>query len=66
MYRVDRRQNKSTLPFKKKKKKKKEVFGELTSPTTLFSDNQAAIALTCNHQYHPWTKHIDMHYYWIC
>ena len=43
-----------------------EVFGELTSPTTLFSDNQAAIVLTCNHQYHPRTKHINMRYHWIC
>ena len=42
-----------------------EVFGELTSPTTLFSDNQAAITLTCDHQYHPRTKHIDVRYHWI-
>jgi hypothetical protein len=40
-----------------------EVFGKLTSPTTLFSDNQAAIMLTCDHQYHPRTKHIDLHYH---
>jgi hypothetical protein len=43
-----------------------EVFSKLTSPTTLFSDNQAAIALTRDHQYHPRTKHIDVHYHWIC
>jgi hypothetical protein len=43
-----------------------EVFGKLTSPTTLFSDNQAAITLTCNHQYHPQMKHIDVCYHWIC
>jgi len=42
-----------------------EVFGNLTSPTTLFCDNQAAIALTHDNQYHPWTKHIDVHYHWI-
>jgi hypothetical protein len=42
-----------------------EVFGTLTSPTTLFSDNQAAIALTRDHQYHPRTKHIDVRYHWI-
>jgi hypothetical protein len=29
-----------------------EVFRTLQEPTTLFSDNQAAIALTRNHQYH--------------
>jgi len=43
-----------------------EVFGDITSPTTLFSDNQAAIALTRDHQYHPRTKHIDVRYHWIC
>lgn len=42
-----------------------EVFGDITSPTTLFSDNQAAIALTRDHQYHPRTKHIDVRYHWI-
>ena len=42
-----------------------EVFGPITLPTTLFSDNQAAIALTHDHQYHPCTKHIDMQYHWI-
>ena len=43
-----------------------EVFGTLTSPTTLFSDNQATIALPHDHQYHPCTKHIDVCYHWIC
>ena len=42
-----------------------EVFGDITSPTTLFSNNQAAIALTRDHQYHPCTKHIDVQYHWI-
>ena len=37
-----------------------EVFGTITVPTTLFSDNQAAIMLTCDHQYHSCMKHIDM------
>jgi hypothetical protein len=40
-----------------------EVFGPITSPTTLFSDNQAAIALTCDHQYHLRMKHIDVWYH---
>ena len=40
-----------------------ELFGSLKAPTTLFSDNQAVIMLTHNHQYHThqssnWT-HID-------
>jgi len=42
-----------------------EVFGNITSPTTLFSDNQAAITLTCDHQYHPCMKHINVWYHWI-
>ena len=42
-----------------------EVFSNITSPTTLFSDNQAAIALTRDNQYHLQTKHIDVRYHWI-
>jgi len=42
-----------------------EVFGDIKGPTTLFSDNQAAIALTRDNQYHPRTKHIDVRYHWI-
>ena len=37
-----------------------EVFGTITAPTTLFLDNQAAIVLMCDHQYHSHTKHIDV------
>ena len=37
-----------------------QVFGPLTQATTLFSDNQSAIALAKDHQYHPCTKHIDV------
>ena len=42
-----------------------EVFEPLKVPTTLFSDNQAAIVLTRDHQYHARTKHIDVRYHWI-
>jgi hypothetical protein len=42
-----------------------EIFSTFSSPITLFSDNQAAIVLTHNHQYHVRTKHIDMWYHWI-
>ena len=42
-----------------------KLFGSLKAPTTLFSDNQAVIALTHDHQYHVHTKHIDMHYHFI-
>jgi hypothetical protein len=42
-----------------------EVFGSIKEPTTLFSDNQVAISLTRDHQYHTRTKHIDVRYHWI-
>jgi len=42
-----------------------ELFGPLAEATTLFSDNQAAITLTRDHQYHARTKHIDVCYHWI-
>ncbi len=42
-----------------------EVFEPLTDATTLFSDNQSAIALTKDHQFHPRTKHIDVRYHFI-
>ena len=42
-----------------------EVFEPLTDATTLFSDNQSAIALTRDHQFHVHTKHIDVHYHFI-
>ena len=32
---------------------------------TLFSDNQSAIALAKDHQYHACTKHIDVHFHFI-
>jgi len=34
-------------------------------PTTLFSDNQSAIALTKEQQYHARTKHIDVRFHFI-
>jgi len=43
-----------------------KLFGPLAEATTLFSDNQATIDLTCDHQYHACTKHINVRYYWIC
>jgi hypothetical protein len=42
-----------------------EVFEPIKPPTTLFSDNQAAISLTRDHQYHARTKHIDVRYHFI-
>ena len=43
-----------------------EIFSALQTPTTLFSDNQSAIALTKDHQYHARTEHIDIQYHFIC
>ena len=42
-----------------------EVLVPLDEPITLFSDNQSAIMLTKNHQYHVRTKHIDIHFHFI-
>jgi hypothetical protein len=42
-----------------------EVFEPLSDATTLFSDNQLAIVLTRNHQFHPRTKHINVRYHFI-
>ena len=42
-----------------------EVFGGFDKATVLFRDNQAAISLARDHQYHARTKHIDVRYHWI-
>ena len=42
-----------------------QLFGVDSGPTTLFSDNQSAIALTKEHQYHARTKHIDVRFHFI-
>jgi hypothetical protein len=42
-----------------------ELFKSIKPPTTLFSNNQAAIALTRDHQYHSCTKHINVRYHFI-
>ena len=42
-----------------------EIFGPFSSPITLFLDNQVAIVLMCDHQYHAHTKHINVRYHWI-
>ena len=43
-----------------------QLFDITLEPITLFSDNQSAIALTKDHQYHPRTKHIDICFHFIC
>ena len=42
-----------------------KLYGEVQGPTTLYSDNQLAIALTKDHQYHTRTKHIDICFHFI-
>ncbi|PPQ83602.1 hypothetical protein CVT26_001384 [Gymnopilus dilepis] len=42
-----------------------QLFDTILDPTTLFSDNQSAIALTKDHQYHARTKHIDIRFHFI-
>ena len=43
-----------------------EVLVPLNEPITLFSDNQSAITLAKDHQYHARTKHIDIRFHFIC
>jgi hypothetical protein len=42
-----------------------ETFADFKVPTTLSSDNQAAIDLARDHQYHARINHIDVRYHWI-
>jgi hypothetical protein len=42
-----------------------QLLGVSLPATTLFSDNQSAIALTKEHQYHARTKHIDVRFHFI-
>ena len=42
-----------------------QIFGVPLEMTTLFSDNQSAIVLTKEHQYHARTKHIDVRFHFI-
>jgi hypothetical protein len=42
-----------------------QIFGPYCD-ATLFSDNQSAITLTQDHQYHTQMKHIDVQFHFIC
>jgi len=42
-----------------------KVFTPLTEPTTLHCDNQSAVAITTNGNFHTRTKHIDIRYHFI-
>ena len=43
-----------------------EITRPLHHPTTLFYDNQSAITISKNDQYHTHTKHIDIQHHFIC
>jgi len=43
-----------------------EIFCLLSRPTTIHCDNQSAIALAKSGAFHMHTKHIDIHYHFIC
>ena len=43
-----------------------QLFNNGTSSTTLYCDNQAAIHLVTEDNYHACTKHIDIQYHFIC
>ena len=36
------------------------------TPTHLHVDNQSAIAIARNPEFHDWTKHIDVRYHFLC
>ncbi len=43
------------------------IFGHLTSITTpMYCDNQATLRLATDNNYHARTKHIDIHFHYIC
>ena len=42
-----------------------QLFPGKLDMTTLFSDNQSAVALAKDHQYHARTKHIDIRFHFI-
>jgi hypothetical protein len=43
-----------------------QLFSPVRDATTLYNDNQSAIALVKEHQYHARTKHIDIRFHFIC
>lgn len=42
-----------------------QLFGPILTPTTLYCDNQAALRLATDDNYHAHTKHIDIRYHFI-
>ena len=44
----------------------REITCPLEKPTTIHLDNVSTISITKNDKYHPYTKHIDIQYHFIC
>lgn len=42
-----------------------QIFGSFNDSTVVYCDNQSAIALTKDHQFHARTKHIDVRFHFI-
>jgi len=42
-----------------------ELISPQASPTTIYCDNQSAIALSKDGQHHAWTKHIDVRFHFV-
>ena len=42
------------------------LFGPAPGPTTLHCDNQAALHLAIDNNYHTYTRHIDIRFHFIC
>jgi hypothetical protein len=42
-----------------------QLFGDISTPTLLYSDNQSSIALAKDDQFHARTKHIDVRFHFI-
>src|SRR5882724_426412 len=43
-----------------------EITRQLTCLVTVYCDNQSAISVSKNDQYHTRMKHIDIHHHFIC
>ena len=43
-----------------------KILLPLSKPMLLYCDNQSAIAVAKDYQFHAHTKHINIHYYFIC
>jgi hypothetical protein len=55
----------TTLPLLKLSGSLLDLHHKQVKPTIMFSDNQAAIALSNNHEAHQCTKHIDTKYHFV-